>query len=133
MTVFSDWSKRWFGFWKEHGERYSQCPSIQAFIDPDWNCGEIPRIIHYIQTAPVLATTSRIAIPWAIGDGDSRSTISYRSDGQWLWFDDLDYYILEHNLKIPAVFVEHITAMGFQPSESLDLSQTDLDEPPIGD
>jgi hypothetical protein len=131
MSMFTTWTNLWFGCWSEFGNHYSECPSIDDFIDEDWVYPALDKLVNYLQNAPVVATTSRLAIPWAKGHGDGRSSVSYRSDGVWLWFDDLDYYVLEHNVRLPNAFVKHIESNNFRPPVQVDFDPQKLQWPPI--
>jgi hypothetical protein len=133
MSIFSRWPYSWFGCWSEFGSRYSKCPSIQDFIDPSWHYAELDRLTSYLAVAPLIATTSRLSIPWAIEPGDGRSTISYRSDGIWLWLDDLDYYVTRHQLRLPDSFIIHIEQNNYIPPDSLNKDISEFSWPPIDD
>jgi hypothetical protein len=131
VNVFEQWTNRWFGCWAEFGERYSACPKLEDFIDLQWQHPQIDKIITYLKNAPVVATTSRLAIPWARGDGDGRSVLSYRTDGVWLWLDDLDYYVLAIRVRLPDAFVKHIETVDFKFPAAESISPHQLQWPPI--
>ena len=131
MEIFSYWPFFWFGCWSEFGDEYSDCPSIDEFLDPNWDYPHLDKLIEYLNRSPIIATTSRMAIPWAKGKGDNRSAISYRSDGEWLWLDDLDYYLREHNLRLPDSLIEHIERAHFLPPDELSVDPRELNWPPI--
>lgn len=131
MNFFSTWSELWFGCWLEHGEKYTNCPSIKEFIDPLWKDESIEKIIQYLNSAPLIATTSHLSIPWAIGTGDGRSCVSYRSDGKLLWLDDIDYYITQHHLRLPDNFISHIEKNEYLPPEELMKDPDELNWPLI--
>lgn len=40
---------------------------------------------------------------------------SVRSDGVWIWNDSLLYYLREHNVGLPAEFVDFYRDRGFEP------------------
>lgn len=65
------------------------------------------------------------------GIGDGRTSVSFRTDGVWLWLDDLDYYVSECGLRLPDSFVKHMEEVCFHlPSEhNFDLQK--LSWPPI--
>ena len=132
MNKFSTWPHFWFGFWAEFGEQYSKCPSIKEFIDPLWNYKSIEQLVGYLKSAPLIATTSRLAVPWAMGVGDERSSISYRSDSVWLWLDDIDYYLTQHKLRLPDNFIVHIEQNNYVPPTELKKDFSELPCPPVG-
>ena len=127
---FETWPFTWFGCWREFGQGYARCPSIEDFVDPGWDYGDRDRLVRYLVEAPLVATTSRLALPWAKGPGDARSSVSYRSDGVWVWLDDLDYYITEQALRLPDSFIAAIERRGFEPPAALDVDPMTLSWPP---
>jgi hypothetical protein len=128
--AFGAWPYRWFGCWREFGPSYARCPTIEDFIDPSWAYGDRDRLVRYLVGAPIVATTSRLGLPWAKGQGDDRSSVSYRSDGVWVWLDDLDYYIIEQSLRLPDSFVAAIEGRDFEPPTDLDIDPMALSWPP---
>lgn len=130
--AFEDWPFTWFGCWREFGAAYARCPSIDDFVDPTWDYVDRDRLVAYLVGAPVVATTSRLGLPWAKGPGDGRSSVSYRSDGVWVWLDDLDYYIEEQSLRLPDSFVAAIEGRHFEPPAALEVDPMTLSWPPAG-
>ena len=131
-SPFAAWDQHWFGFWREFGPEYAACPSIETFVDPTWHHPRLDGIVEFLATAPIVATTSRLAIPWAKGEGDDRRSISYRSDGRWVWLDDLDYYVAEQRVRLPDAFVAAIEGWDYSPPTDLDVDPQDLPSPPVG-
>ena len=129
---FAHWDERWFGCWREFGPAYARCPSIESFVDRSWAHPRRADLVAYLAAAPIVASTSRTAIPWARGPGDGRSVVSFRSDGRWLWLDDLDYYVAEQDVRLPDAFVADIEARGFRPPAELEVDMKDLPQPPVG-
>jgi len=132
MNHFSTWPYFWFGCWSEFGEQYLKCPSIHEYTDSSWNYESIKQLLAYINTAPIIATTSRLSIPWAIGNGDNRSSISYRSDDTWVWLDDIDYYVIQHNLRLPDNFIFHIEKNNYISPKEINKDIQELPWPPVG-
>jgi hypothetical protein len=129
---FARWQERWFGVWREFGAGYERCPSIEEFVDASWAHPRRADIVEYLSDAPIVATTSRLAIPWATGSGDGRQSVSYRSDGEWLWLDDLGYYVEHHGVRLPDAFVAAIEARSFVAPAQLDRDPSELAWPPVG-
>ncbi len=46
--------------------------------------------------------------------GTTELTNGFRSDGVWLWPDDLGHYVEHHNIVLPDRFLEHIRALKYQ-------------------
>jgi hypothetical protein len=134
QASYANWPFKWFGCWRELGSAYSSCPSIEEFVDEDWQYSRRADLVDYLSSAPIVATTSRMAFPWAKGRGDSRSSVSYRTDGVWLWLDDLDYYVTEQSVRLPDAFVAAIEERHFKPPSDDDLGSfnpMDLPWPPV--
>lgn len=129
-SPFAAWPHRWFGCWREFGRGFMRCPSIVDFVDEGWQHPRRADLVRYLTRAPSIAVTSRLAIPWARGDGDDRSAVSYRSDGVWLWLDDLDYYVAEQAVRLPDAFVAHIEQSGYRTRRRLRVDPATLDWPP---
>lgn len=128
---FAIWPHRWFGCWREFGPAYELCPSIDEFVDEDWLHESIDELVRYLARAPVVAVTSRLALPWARGEGDDRTSLAWRTDGAWLWLDDLDYYVATQSVRPPDAFVAHIEARLFALPKRLRIDRDVLDWPPI--
>jgi hypothetical protein len=126
----NNWPHKWFGFWKEYGQAYEKYPSILDFVDKQRNSSyEKARLKQYLENGIVVVTTSRINFPspftGKIGEGD----ISWRTDGTWVWFDDLFEYIDHHDLAIPDEWYEHIKYSNFEIPEVDELDMDKLDLP----
>ncbi|MEO1245768.1 MAG: hypothetical protein AAFX56_08835 [Pseudomonadota bacterium] len=132
-TTRDKWHHRWFGVWREYGEAYRECPSIENFICPGASTGQDKkRIAHYLDTAHLIATTSRIQFPCAISGHRFFGSVSYRTDGQWLWLDDLSHYVIEHGVCIPPEMMEHMRTYHFEPPEVTEKQIEKLDWPAVG-
>ncbi len=119
------------------GDAYKGCPSIYDFIDVNWKPEEKNALLEYLSQSASLACTSKIMFPCLIADDDDSDSLCERTDGIWLWLDDLPHYIIHHDLRLPDSFVKHILERGslskiheitthsFQ-SEKLERPPTDL-------
>lgn len=118
MKGLGKWQHRWFGMWRENGDAYIECPSIHDFVCPtasaDYNK---EKIAYYLDNAKVIATTSRLNFPCVISGKLFIGQISYRTDGHWLWLDDLSHYVREHDLCIPSAMMEAIRERNYEPPE----------------
>lgn len=111
-----NWDHRWFGRWKETGSRFSLCPSIYDFIEPAINSQyNIAGLCRYLEQAQVVATTSRMNFPCVVTGRIYHGSLSSRTDGVWVWWDDLSHYIKEHALVIPDGMLSHIQANHYSP------------------
>lgn len=121
-----NWPFRWFGFWREYGIDYVNYPSIVDFIDFDLNqkC-DINRMILYLRSGRVLASTSMSSFPSPISGEFGRGTGSIRTDGKWLWFDAVCDLIENNGVVIPMMFYLDIVKNDFIIPE---ISDGDIDK-----
>lgn len=132
-TPRQSWQHRWFGVWQEYGEAYRRCPSITDFICPGTLTDhEKKKVAHYLDNAHLVVTTSRTQFPCAISGHRHLGSISFRTDGHWLWLDDLSHYVVEHDVCIPSQMLEAIRVNGFEPPEVTDKQVQELEWPPAG-
>jgi hypothetical protein len=122
MSNLEDWPYKWFGYWSEYGQAYGRCPSIKEFV-----CAEVSRsydremLRKYLTEAQCIAATSRMNFvnPFT-GTYPFHGSLGVCTDGEWVWYDDLPFYIEEHDLAIPTKFLEHIKANGYIPPPDVD-------------
>lgn len=116
MDRANDWPYMWFGFWREHGPAYASCPSVQEFVCPSVNSSYEKRTLgEYLKRAPIIAVTSKLAFPNPFTGAKSSGEIAARTDGRWMWLDDLPEYINENSLILPKRFLEDIEARRYKP------------------
>jgi hypothetical protein len=109
-----NWPYVWFGLWKEFGEGYENYPSIQNFIEVDINRNyEIERLKDYICNGYVVASTSRNNFPSPFTGEGKTGSISFRTDGKWIWLDDIYEYIVKYHLVIPNIWYKEIKNKDF--------------------
>jgi hypothetical protein len=129
-----EWAHRWFGYWREYGAAYSECPSIHDFVDQQVVSNYNKEGLRfYLTNAPIVASTSRINFPCPFTGRRVSGSLSARTDGEWNWFDDLPDYIEAFNVRLPAHFEEKIRALNFCPPTEVSLEQINaLERPPVG-
>ncbi len=116
MSSRSAWNKRWFGVWRESGAAYHACPSVKDFIDPAaLIVYDRERLVRYLETAHVVAATSRMSFPCVVCGVRLGGSLSYRPDGEGLWLDDLGHYVGEHGGAPPPAMLERAAARGYEP------------------
>ena len=131
MNKMEKWQHKWFGVWIENGTAYGMCPSITEFIDKkaaDYQ--DKTQIAEYLETAQVVATTSRLRFPCVLTGKKFMGSLSYRTDGEWLWPDDLAYYLREHHVRLPEKMLEVIRRNNYQPPDVDKDKIKDLEWPP---
>jgi hypothetical protein len=116
MDRLHDWEHRWFGFWSEYGPSFSRCPSIREFLRPrsggSYDCNAVAT---YLSTAHVIMSTSRMAWPNPFGLSARPTSLSMRTDGVWVWPDDLAEQVEELGVALPTSLLEHMARNGFRP------------------
>jgi hypothetical protein len=131
MNNTENWNHKWFGVWMETAPVYGKCPSINDFIEKtsiDYQDKE--QIAVYLETAQVVATTSRLRFPCVLTGKKFSGSLSYRTDGKWLWPDDLAYYVREHHVRLPDKMVETIRHNEFKPPSVTEDMVRNLEWPP---
>ncbi len=108
-SIINKWPHKWFGVWKEYGEEYKNCPSIKDFIYPEIAANyELNKITNYLTTSTGIVATSRSSFPEPFTKEILSGSISYRTDGVWVWLDDLPNYIKKYGVALPQSFLDNI-------------------------
>lgn len=131
MRLIESWSNRWFGLWREQGFGFENCPSINEFIEPGLVEGyRLNELFCYLDNSETVATTSGDSFCDPFSGEIIKESISYKTDGKWLWLDSLPYYIEKYKVAIPLSFLKNIDNNGYLPTKwSGDLQS--LDWPPV--
>ena len=118
INAVNQWPHLWFGVWKEYGPRFQNCPSAFSFIDHELNqTYQKTRLTAYLTSAHILGTTSRINFPNPFTGELVNGSISYRTDGKWLWLDDIADYIVHHDLVLPTMWLAEIETRNYTPPD----------------
>ena len=116
MSILDDWNHRWFGMWQEYGPAYANCPSARNFVFPEIVARyDKLRLRQYLTTAQEIAATSRSSFPCPFTGKRIPGSITFRTDGEWHWPDDLPDYIDRFDLAIPTAFLRAIEARNYVP------------------
>jgi hypothetical protein len=116
----TNWPYKWFGFWKEYGEGLENQPSAKDFVDETVNKSyEKEKLIEYLGGCEAGIATSLIAFPSPF-DGEiitstpwGGGTLAVRTDGNWVWYDNIGYFIEHNNLVLPDDFYKEIVKRNF--------------------
>lgn len=120
MNILDDWSHRWFGIWSEFGAVYQECPSAFSFVMPEISsCYPKERLRNYLVSAPIVASASRRNFPNPFTGVRQGGSVSFRTDGKWLWLDDLPDYIENHGVAIPSKWLEDIQSNDYSPPQQV--------------
>jgi hypothetical protein len=133
MSVLDQWNHKWFGAWREYGPAYELCPHIQEFVIPEVASRyDKVRLREYLTKSQVVASTRRGSFPCPFTGKRNCGSISFRTDGEWLWLDDLPDYIDQFNVAIPSSWLLMIEANGYVPPPPINPSAIEkLDWPPV--
>lgn len=91
--------------------------SGREFVDlsnPTLNPDEKEAILVILSYAKIIHSDCRLLRDMIEGS-DEVVPYSVRSDGVWIWNDSLLYYLREHNVGLPAEFVDFYRDRGFEP------------------
>ena len=132
MSVLDLWNHKWFGLWQEYGPAYEDCPRARDYVVPEVASHyDKARLREYLTKAQIVATTSRHSFPCPFTGKRIAGSISFRTDGQWLWLDDLSDYIDQFDIAIPTAWLQQIEANGYVPPP-VDLDAIErLEYPPV--
>ena len=125
------WPHRWFGVWREFGAPYSRCPSIHDFVFPTVARSYDARLPEYLTGGQTIASTSRSSFPDPFSGARRSGSVSFRTDGVWVWLDDLPDHVENHGVALPTAFLMNIEANQYRPP-AVDPSEfSQLEWPPI--
>lgn len=111
---YNNWPFKWYGLWKEYGTGYENYPSIKEFIDQQKNrTYNKERLIEYLNTGVVVATTSKRNFISPFKSDNESGSISFRTDGKWLWLDNISEFISHNELTIPENWYNEILDRDF--------------------
>lgn len=105
-----NWPYYWFGLWKEFGDNYEKYPSINDFVDKKVNKEyQTNKLINYLNNGIIVASTSRMNFPSPFTGEIKSGSISFRTDGKWLWLDNISEFIENNDLVIPENWYTEIS------------------------
>ncbi|MDI2126793.1 hypothetical protein [Yinghuangia seranimata] len=94
---------RMVGYW--WSEDASAYPDPKVLVDPGWDMEErvlVETYLHDGQVARQFMGASRCRICGQANGGDERT------DGTYIWPSGLGHYVIEHAVRLPREFVEHV-------------------------
>lgn len=132
MNTIDQWSFKWFGVWREYGPKYKDCPSIREFVSPELVAHyDKKRLGEFLLNGQIVASTSRANFPCPFTGTRHPGTLSFRTDGKWLWLDDLPDYIENFAVAIPSKWLRSIESGGYEIRPVTDHEISTLQWPPI--
>jgi len=131
--TLGQWPHKWFGAWRESHRGNDTYPQIREFVSPELVATyDKSRLREYLTTAQVAATTSRNSFPNPFTGKRSFGSLCWRTDGVWLWLDDLPDYIEQHDVALPDAMLSHIEGRGYRLPRPLDEESLKALEWPAG-
>lgn len=111
----NNWPYHWFGFWKEYGDSYINCPSIFNFIDKEENQKyDKEKLVKYLANSQILVATSAINFPNIFTNEKKWGSICYRTNGELIWLENICELILFNNIVIPCEWYSKIKKSNYE-------------------
>ena len=126
-VLLNGWSHRWYGFWRT-AESDSDLPRIEDAVRENIVIDHLDGVVSYLENTPIVLATSGHRTRCLFCDEQIGSSV-YRSDGVWLWPDDLSHYVRVHEVALPEAFVEHIRNVNYIPPDECRVRLEDLPWP----
>ena len=104
------------GYWASETQR--EWPEVKDLVDADWDEAEKEKLATYLSHG-ILARAYLGKSTCRICESPNGST--ELTDGTYVWPEGLSHYVLEHNVRIPAPFVEH----ALEVTESIENAEID--------
>lgn len=94
------------GFWSS--TRSPELPSPTQFVDKDWDPEERRAVVDHLRRGFVARAYMGRAECRVCGRLLGSLTLT---DGTYAWPEQLEHYLLEHDVRLPEAFVTHVEAM----------------------
>lgn len=82
-------------------------PDVRGFVDGEWDREERRDVVDYLGQGFVFRGFGGISRCRFCGVENGALELT---DGVWYWPDGLAHYLVEHEVRLPRVFVEHVLA-----------------------
>jgi len=105
------WDKKWFGYWKQDGGLYENCPDISDWIGSE-SLQPCKDIVNYIEGGDLVAVSPMKTVCHICNATIDSSKVVY-TDGEWLWTKDLSHYVSHHQLKLPHLFLNKMKKFNY--------------------
>ena len=115
------WPHKWYGIW--HGGSGDVLPAVEDYIDTSWSIPDMKAVQYYLAHAPVLFT---VLGGTCLVDPSHHFSSRPRTDGVWLWFDDLVHYVDAHHVRLPDEMLKHIRSSGCEPPTEWRVNGADI-------
>jgi hypothetical protein len=101
------------GFFREMKIAGEERPSMRPYVDR-MDAGIKPRVVAYLEAGHALVMAPGPADDGLNPDLTRVAPLGVLTDGEWAWPAELVYYVETYDLGLPADFVDHMSAQGWQ-------------------
>lgn len=113
------------GYWCRNINEKSNLPYPSEFIDENWDKDELLKVAEYIQCCEPIEYWRGFSTCRLCGECLGTTCLS---DGTYIFPEKFEHYLLEHNVKPPQEFIDHVLANQSNPDfiknkKSLDLGK----------
>ncbi|WP_285639504.1 hypothetical protein [Lentzea sp. NBRC 102530] len=75
------------------------------------------RLAAYLERGRNYAVSTSVVVDVLSEERVEIGRLATLTDGTWLWPTDLAHYVRRYNVSVPAEFVAHAAALGWEPPE----------------
>lgn len=83
-------------------------------LRPRLSAEEYAAVLSYLEQAPVVSTLEGREPDRLVHDLPDAIPRRFRTDGSWVWPEDVNYYVREHKRAPQRPFVEHMRTLGYR-------------------
>lgn len=128
----SNWPFRWFGFWGEPEDRNVPLPYVGDFMVPEAaRPPDREELARYLSGGKPIASIPGYYVVDPISFDGYSSMVSIRTDGVWLWRDDLGELLLKYRLTLPKDLLARIRARNHETPKPGEPIGSPAEWPPI--
>jgi hypothetical protein len=117
---------RRLGFFRElrHGDLDG--PSLKDLVQPQADYDVRP-VAKYLHTAPVMYTHFGLVQDVLNPAQSYIGPVDIRTDGVWVWPEDLAYYVERYYVVLPLEFLEHVRLRMYHPPTEDEINSAELE------
>jgi hypothetical protein len=114
------------GYFRElcHGDLDG--PSLRDSVQQQANY-DVKSVANYLRTAPVLYAHFGLVQDILNPSHSYIGSANIRTDGVWIWPEDLAYYMEHYNIALPLDFLEHVKLRRYQSPTNHELNLVELE------
>lgn len=96
------------GFWNNGSNDYPNLPNVKDFVDLTWDENERKAIEYYLQNADEKNAYKGMSLCRICTKFNGSTELT---DGVYIWPEGFAHYVLEHGVKPPQDFLDHVWKM----------------------